>query len=41
MSRKFHHNAYRWRDSEEIRQYYEDILGLRLAGTLLRTGVCR
>jgi catechol 2,3-dioxygenase-like lactoylglutathione lyase family enzyme len=32
--RKLHHNAYRCRDSEETRQFYEDFLGLRLAGTL-------
>jgi len=29
-----HHNAYRCRDSEETRQFYEDFLGLPLAGTL-------
>jgi catechol 2,3-dioxygenase-like lactoylglutathione lyase family enzyme len=29
-----HHNAYRCRDSEETRQFYEDFLGLRLAGAL-------
>jgi catechol 2,3-dioxygenase-like lactoylglutathione lyase family enzyme len=29
-----HHNAYRCRDSEETRRFYEDFLGLRLAGTL-------
>jgi catechol 2,3-dioxygenase-like lactoylglutathione lyase family enzyme len=34
MIRKMHHNAYRCRDSEETRQFYEDFLGLRLAGTL-------
>lgn len=34
MIRKLHHNAYRCRDSEETRQFYEDFLGLRLAGTL-------
>jgi len=32
--RKLHHNAYRCRDSEQTRQFYEDFLGLRLAGTL-------
>ncbi len=32
--RKLHHNAYRCRDSEETRRFYEDFLGLRLAGTL-------
>jgi catechol 2,3-dioxygenase-like lactoylglutathione lyase family enzyme len=31
---KLHHNAYRCRDSEETRVFYEDFLGLRLAGTL-------
>ena len=34
MIKKMHHNAYRCRDSEETRQFYEDFLGLRLAGTL-------
>ena len=34
MIRKLHHNAYRCRDSEETRRFYEDFLGLRLAGTL-------
>ncbi len=34
MLRKLHHNAYRCRDSEETRQFYEDFLGLRLAGSL-------
>jgi catechol 2,3-dioxygenase-like lactoylglutathione lyase family enzyme len=29
-----HHNAYRCRDSEETRRFYEDFLGLPLAGTL-------
>jgi len=29
-----HHNAYRCRDSEETRAFYEDFLGLRLAGVL-------
>ena len=29
-----HHNAYRCRDSEETRKFYEDFLGLPLAGTL-------
>jgi len=32
--KKLHHNAYRCRDSEETRKFYEDFLGLRLAGTL-------
>lgn len=35
MIRGLHHNAYRCRDSEETRRFYEDFLGLRLAGTLL------
>jgi catechol 2,3-dioxygenase-like lactoylglutathione lyase family enzyme len=34
MINKLHHNAYRCRDSEETRKFYEDFLGLRLAGTL-------
>jgi catechol 2,3-dioxygenase-like lactoylglutathione lyase family enzyme len=34
MIRRLHHNAYRCRDSEETRKFYEDFLGLRLAGTL-------
>ena len=34
MIRKLHHNAYRCRDSEETRRFYEDFLGLPLAGTL-------
>jgi catechol 2,3-dioxygenase-like lactoylglutathione lyase family enzyme len=29
-----HHNAYRCRDSEETRKFYEDFLGLELASTL-------
>lgn len=29
-----HHNAYRCRDSEETRKFYEDFLGLPLTGTL-------
>ena len=32
--RKLHHNAYRCRDSGETRAFYEDFLGLPLAGTL-------
>ena len=35
MIKKLHHNAYRCRDSEETRQFYEDFLGLSLAETLL------
>jgi catechol 2,3-dioxygenase-like lactoylglutathione lyase family enzyme len=34
MIRKLHHNAYRCRDSEQTRLFYEDFLGLPLAGTL-------
>jgi catechol 2,3-dioxygenase-like lactoylglutathione lyase family enzyme len=34
MIRGLHHNAYRCRDSEETRKFYEDFLGLPLAGTL-------
>ena len=34
MLRKLHHNAYRCRDSEETRRFYEDFLGLPLAETL-------
>jgi len=32
--KKLHHNAYRCRDSEQTRRFYEDFLGLPLAGTL-------
>lgn len=34
MIRKLHHSAYRCRDSEETRRFYEDFLGLPLAGVL-------
>jgi catechol 2,3-dioxygenase-like lactoylglutathione lyase family enzyme len=34
MIKKLHHNAYRCRDSEGTRRFYEDFLGLRLACTL-------
>ena len=34
MIRKLHHNAYRCRDSEQTRAFYEDFLGLPLAQTL-------
>ena len=34
MIKKLHHNAYRCRDSEQTRQFYEEFLGLPLAGTL-------
>ena len=34
MIKGLHHNAYRCRDSEETRDFYEDFLGLPLAGTL-------
>ena len=34
MISRLHHNAYRCRDSERTRAFYEDFLGLPLAGTL-------
>lgn len=34
MIRKLHHNAYRCRDSEETRKFYQDFLGMELAGAL-------
>ena len=34
MIKKLHHNAYRCRDSEQTRTFYEDFLGLPLSGTL-------
>ena len=34
MIRQLHHNAYRCRDSEETRAFYEDFLGLPLVNTL-------
>ena len=34
MIKKLHHNAYRCRDSEETRAFYEDFLGLPLVTTL-------
>ena len=34
MIRKLHHNAYRCRDSEETRLFYEGFLGLPLVNTL-------
>ena len=34
MIRKLHHNASRCRDSEQTRRFYEEFLGLPLAGTL-------
>ena len=34
MIHGLHHNAYRCRDSEETRRFYEGFLGLTLAGTL-------
>jgi catechol 2,3-dioxygenase-like lactoylglutathione lyase family enzyme len=34
MILKLHHNAYRCRDSEQTRAFYEDLLDLPLAGTL-------
>ena len=32
MIKGLHHNAYRCRDSEQTRRFYEDFLGLPLAG---------
>jgi catechol 2,3-dioxygenase-like lactoylglutathione lyase family enzyme len=34
MIKGLHHNAYRCRDSEQTRRFYQDFLGLELAGTL-------
>ncbi len=34
MIKGLHHNAYRCRDSEETRKFYEDFLGLPLVGSL-------
>lgn len=34
MIKGLHHNAYRCRDSEETRRFYEDFLGLPLAAAL-------
>ncbi len=34
MIKGLHHNAYRCRNSEETRRFYEGFLGLRLAGAL-------
>ena len=34
MIKKLHHNAYRCRDSEQTRAFYEGFLGLPLVGTL-------
>src|SRR5687768_14246861 len=34
MIKGLHHNAYRCRDSEETRKFYQDFLGLPLAVTL-------
>jgi len=34
MIKRLHHNAYRCRDSEETRKFYEDFLGLPLAHTI-------
>ena len=34
MIKGLHHSAYRCRDSEETREFYEDFLGLPLAGAL-------
>src|SRR5437879_2324105 len=35
MIKGLHHNAYRCRDSEATRAFYEDFLGLPLAGSLV------
>jgi catechol 2,3-dioxygenase-like lactoylglutathione lyase family enzyme len=35
MIKSLHHNAYRCRDSEETRAFYEDFLGLPLSGALV------
>ena len=35
MIKGLHHNAYRCRDSEETRGFYEDFLGLPLSGSLV------
>jgi catechol 2,3-dioxygenase-like lactoylglutathione lyase family enzyme len=40
MIKGLHHNAYRCRDSEETRQFYEDFLGLPLVEAL-RIGVSK
>jgi catechol 2,3-dioxygenase-like lactoylglutathione lyase family enzyme len=37
MIKQLHHNAYRCRDSEETRAFYEDFLGLPLVGSLRLT----
>ena len=34
MIKGLHHNAYRCRDSEETRRFYEDFLGLKLVHTI-------
>ena len=34
MIKRLHHNAYRCRDSEETRKFYEDFLGLPLANSV-------
>jgi len=34
MIKGLHHNAYRCRDSEETRIFYEDFLGLKLVSAL-------
>ena len=34
MIKGLHHSAYRCRDSEETRKFYEDFLGLKLVGSL-------
>lgn len=37
MIKRLHHNAYRCRDSEETRRFYEDFLGLPLAHSIAIT----
>jgi len=34
MIKELHHSAYRCRDSEETRKFYQDFLGLKLVGTI-------
>jgi len=37
MIKGLHHNAYRCRDSEKTRAFYEDFLGLRMVSAFART----
>ena len=41
MIKGLHHNAYRCRDSEETRAFYEDFLGLRMVSAFEITKVAR